>query len=122
MDGSGTNFYKNKTGLTNGPYSFIVYANDSTPGNWTSSTRTFTVNVPTSPPILSNPNPTSPVTSIFNSSINFNVTVDQTANISWKIGGSEVQNLSVLAGAKSEYVSNAYSGHRRTLFSYSDGL
>src|SRR5574340_746999 len=31
MSGSGTSFYKNKTGLTNGPYSYIVYANDSTP-------------------------------------------------------------------------------------------
>lgn len=107
MIGSGTSFYKNKTSLTNGQYSYIVYANDSTSGNWTSSQRTVTVNVPTSFPILSNRNPTSPVNSIFNSSVNFNVTVDQTANVSWKIESTEVQNTSVLAGGKSGYLSNA---------------
>ncbi|MCZ7404684.1 MAG: hypothetical protein O8C67_07105, partial [Candidatus Methanoperedens sp.] len=48
MIGSGTNFYYNKTPLSNGPYTYIVYANDATAGNWTSSTRTVTVSLPAS--------------------------------------------------------------------------
>ena len=112
MIGSGTSFYINKTSLTNGQYSYIVYANDSTSGNWTTSpTRTVTVNVPTSFPILSNRNPASPVNSIFNSSVIFNVTVDQTANVSWKIGSTEVQNISVLAGRKSGYTIKCHPAH-----------
>lgn len=44
MSGSGTNFYINKTGLSNSVYTYKVYANDSL-GNWNvSETRTVTVN------------------------------------------------------------------------------
>ncbi|MDD5681637.1 MAG: hypothetical protein PHI59_10425, partial [Candidatus Omnitrophica bacterium] len=110
MDGSGTQFYKNKS-VTNQIYTFYVNASDINGTNWTtSSTRTVTVSMPTSPfpPGLSSPNPSSsPVNSIFGFSQNFNITVNQTANVSWKIGSLEVQNLSVSAGAKSEYISNA---------------
>jgi len=45
MLGVGTNFYQNKTGLSNGIYTYKVYAND-TAGNWNvSETRIVTVNV-----------------------------------------------------------------------------
>jgi hypothetical protein len=48
MDGSGTNFYKNKTNLLNGDYTFRSYASDSL--NWNSTEqRTVTVNDTTSP-------------------------------------------------------------------------
>ena len=108
MIGSGTNFYINKTGLTNGQYSYIISATNTTSGNSTTSpTRTVTVNVVSPLPKLSNQNPASPVTSTFNFSQKFNVTVDQTANVSWKYGDTEVQNVSVSEGARSEYVSNA---------------
>ncbi len=44
MDGTDTNFYKNKTGLLSGNFSFKVYANDSTGLFSVSETRTVTVN------------------------------------------------------------------------------
>jgi S-layer protein (TIGR01567 family) len=46
------------------------------------------------------------VNTIFNNSQTFNVTIDQTANVSWKIGAIEVQNRSTSPG-KSEYVNNS---------------
>ena len=50
MLGSGTNWHINKTSLTNGAYTFKVYAND-TSGNWNSTeTRVVTVSVATPPP------------------------------------------------------------------------
>ncbi|MCX9084127.1 MAG: S-layer protein domain-containing protein [Candidatus Methanoperedens sp.] len=110
MTGTGTQFYKNKSGLMNQIYTFYVNASDVNGTNWTTSnTRVVTVNVPSSlnPPGLSNPNPSPTVNSIFGFSQNFNITVNQTANVSWKINSIEVQNISVSAGAKSDYISNA---------------
>lgn len=50
MLGAGMNFYLNKTGLSNGIYSFKVYANDIA-DNWNvSETRVVTINVAPTPP------------------------------------------------------------------------
>jgi len=106
MIGSGMNYYYNKT-LPNGLHTYIVYANDTTPQNWSSEPRTVTINVPGSPPSITDYQPNiSPVNTIFNNSQTFNVTIDQTANVSWKIGLIEVQNLSTTLG-KSEYINNS---------------
>ncbi len=88
MTGSGTSFYTNKTALSNGStYTFFVYANDSTPSNWSvSNTRTVTVNIPASPPSITSYNPSSPFTSYVGIPVEFNVTISQTATINWTIG------------------------------------
>ena len=108
-DGSGNSFSFNKTSLSNQSYTYIVYADDGT-GNWSSSgSRTVTVAVPAlaSPPSITDYQPNTPtVNTIFNNSQTFNVTIDQTANVSWKIGVIEVQNLSTSPG-KSEYINNS---------------
>ncbi|VVB95719.1 Uncharacterised protein [uncultured archaeon] len=44
MDGSGAGFYKNKTGLLSGNYSFRIYANDSNSITNESAARNITVN------------------------------------------------------------------------------
>ncbi len=54
-------------------------------------------------PSITSPLPASPVNSSVNTTQNFNVTVNQDANVSWKLNGIEVQNLSVAAGGKSDY-------------------
>jgi parallel beta-helix repeat protein len=50
MDGSGTNFFKNKTGLANGVYEYYVYAGDAAGNFNTSEIRRVTVNVTAPPP------------------------------------------------------------------------
>ncbi len=109
MIGAGTSFYYNETGLSNGLYTYIVYANDTTPENWSASpTKTVTVNVSASPPAISTFNPTSPTYTTFGNSQTFNVTANQIANITWKINGNQVQfNESVLVGTKAEYINNS---------------
>jgi S-layer protein (TIGR01567 family) len=61
-----------------------------------------------SAPAISSPQPSS--SSSVNSNIGvaqtFNVTVNQTANVSWKIGVNEIQNLSVAADTKSEFTNS----------------
>ncbi len=108
MFGSGTSFYYNNTNLSNGLHTYIVYANDTTPQNWSSSSqRTVNISAPGSPPSITYYQPHNyTVNTIFNNSQTFNVTIDQTANVSWKIGAIEVQNLSTSPG-KSEYVNNS---------------
>lgn len=88
MTGSGTSFYTNKTGLSNGSTNtFFVYANDSTPDNWSvSNTRTVTVNIPASPPSITSYNPSSTFTSYVGATVEFNITVSQNATINWTIG------------------------------------
>ena len=108
MIGSGTSYYYNKT-LSNGNYSYIVYANDTTPGNWTpSGTRTVNVNVPASAPAIVTYKPsTASVSTVQGVPQKFNVTMDQIANVSWKINGGQVQfNTSVPIGTKAEYVNS----------------
>jgi hypothetical protein len=62
MNGSGTNFYLNRTGLSNGLYGYKVYVND-TANNWNvSETRVVTVNVPVPPDTT----PPSSVTNLMN--------------------------------------------------------
>jgi S-layer protein (TIGR01567 family) len=111
MQGSGNFFYRNKPGLANGAYSYIVYANDSTPGNWTSSgSRTVNVNVSASSPSITAYEPSTGTVNSNNGTLQkFNITVDQAANVSWKIDGVEYQNLSVNAGTKSEYSNSTAS-------------
>lgn len=109
MTGSGTSFYTNKTALSNGStYTFFVYANDSTPSNWSvSNTRTVTVNIPASPPSITGSNPSSSFTSYVGTPVEFNVTVDQIANVTWKIGVVQVQlNESVPIGIKANYTNS----------------
>jgi parallel beta-helix repeat protein len=50
MDGSGTSFFKKKTGLTNGVYEYFVYAGDAAGNFNTSEIRRVTVNVIAPPP------------------------------------------------------------------------
>jgi hypothetical protein len=50
MDGSGTNFYMNKTGLANGVYGYYVYTSDAAGNFNTSEIRRVTVNVTSLPP------------------------------------------------------------------------
>ncbi len=106
MIGSGTSFYYNKTGLSDGTYSYIVYANDSTPENWTTSpTRTVTVSLPLSSgaPSLSY-TPLSDPTSASGTGQTFNASSNQTVNFSWLINGTEVQyNASAIS---SDYSNN----------------
>jgi len=56
MDGAGTNFHKNKTGLLSGNYSFKVYANDTDGNTNVTVTRTVTVNMSITTDIAANIN------------------------------------------------------------------
>ncbi|MCZ7384207.1 MAG: S-layer protein domain-containing protein [Candidatus Methanoperedens sp.] len=111
MIGSGTSFYYNQTPLSNGPYTYIVYANDATAGNWTSSTRTVTVSLPASSgaPHIDSYQPSGNPTSSIGTNQAFNVTANQTADFTWTIGGvqAQPQNLSVLAGTSVSYSNNS---------------
>ncbi|MGB8218192.1 MAG: S-layer protein domain-containing protein [Candidatus Methanoperedens sp.] len=78
MTGSGTSFYYNQT-LLNGLHTYIVYANDATPANWTSSTRTVTVSVaspssPSAPSFTILPSTDAPTASSVNISFSLNQT------------------------------------------------
>ncbi|MDD5615987.1 MAG: S-layer protein domain-containing protein [Candidatus Methanoperedens sp.] len=87
-------------------YNFTTAANGSGTVSTTDSSFVVTLN----PPTITDPLPvSSTVNSFTNHTQNFNVTVNQDANVSWKIGSIEVQNLSVLAGQKS-YYSNSSIG------------
>ncbi len=66
MYGTGTNFYKNKTGLLSGNYSFRVYANDSSVSK-VSESRIITVNRTTTTDLS---NYTDPVTGNVNRTLN----------------------------------------------------
>ncbi len=113
MSGSGNSFYLNKTSLSNQVYTYIVYADDGL-GNWSNSgSRNVTIDVPALPPSITSNEPTTslPVNSFVNATQNFNVTVNQDANVSWKINGVEVLNQSKPADIKNEY-SNSSLGAR----------
>ncbi len=105
MIGSGTSYYYNKTDLPNGLHTYIVYANDTTPQNWSSSLpRTVTISAPGTPPSITNFEPaTGTVNSINGTLQKFNVTVDQNAFVSWRINDVQYQNNSETAGIKSEF-------------------
>ncbi len=81
MSGSGTNWYKNKTGLSNSLYIYKVYGNDSA-GNWNvSETRHVTVNVtgPIPPTVILNSPQNNAVLS--STSITFNCTAYDDLNL-----------------------------------------
>ncbi len=93
MAGSGTNFYYNKTPLSDGTFTYVVYANDTTTENWTaSSTRTVTVSLSQSSgtPSLTY-TPLSDPSSAFGAMQSFTAASNQTVNFSWLINGTEVQ-------------------------------
>ncbi|MDP2844953.1 MAG: fibronectin type III domain-containing protein, partial [Candidatus Methanoperedens sp.] len=82
MNGSGTSFYYNQTGLSDGTFAYIVYANDTTIGNWTASpTRTVTVSTSTS---YSAPEITSPAAT--------NIT-DTSADITFSVNQSDASTI-----------------------------
>jgi S-layer protein (TIGR01567 family) len=110
MIGSGTSFYYNKTGLSDGTYTYIVYANDTTPGNWTVSTPTpRTVIVSTASPSYSAPNVINPA------AINI---IDSSADISFSLNQSDARTIvyygaTVSLGSSSSWNNN--SGLSRTV-------
>lgn len=102
MIGSGMSYYYNKIDLSNGLHTYIVFANDTTPENWSSSQRTVFINVPA--PLIINFEPTETTVNSVGGNVQiFNVTVDQDASVSWRINDVEYQNNSVTANAKSEF-------------------
>ncbi len=77
MQGSGNSFFLNKIGLTDGTtYNFIVYANDSTPNNWSSASGSVKVILATptysAPSFTSGPSNDTPTASNVNISFRLN--------------------------------------------------
>jgi PGF-pre-PGF domain-containing protein len=103
MNGTGTNVYKNKTGLLSGNYTFRVYANDSGGISNVSEPRTITVNRTNVYSAIANWINTS--TFIVNKSMEIkapsgNVTVTIPNGTNASVGGAAVSSISVDSLAK----------------------
>jgi PGF-pre-PGF domain-containing protein len=94
MDGSGTRFYKNKTNLMSGNYTFKVFVNDSYGSTNSTGTRTVIVNLTntTSLPQNSAGNVTMDV-NITSPSGNVTVTIFNTTNAT--VNGTRITNITI---------------------------
>lgn len=99
-------FYYYENSFTSGTHNYYFIAHSGTRTAGPSDNGSFDVSA-IAPTINSHLPDSLSITSFRNTSQKFNVTVDQNANVSWKIDGNEVQlNLSVPAGNKSRYSNN----------------
>ncbi len=111
MDGSGTGFYKNKTGLLSGNYSFRIYASDSNSITNASTARNITVNRTTVNTSINNIINAS--TFLVNASLEIaapggNVTVTITNGTNASVNGAALTSISLdsLAQLNSTFVTN----------------
>jgi S-layer protein (TIGR01567 family) len=93
-----------------GYWNVTVYASTVSGNGTLTYTWWWTVTASSSSPTITGSNPSATFTSHVGTPVEFNVTVDQIANVTWKLDGAQVQlNESVPAGTQAKYTNSTAS-------------
>ncbi len=101
--------YGNFTGLANGDYSYKAYAQNLLGNVNQTETRTLTLTAMTIPgaPSIIGSDPSSPVSDSTGATRSFNITVNQTVNVTWSINGTPVQSNNSVTSANYTNISSS---------------